>query len=134
MPRFSRSSKKKLATCDQRLQNIFNEVVKKWDCTIVCGTRGKDEQDKAYNEGRSMLKFPKSKHNSNPSIAVDVTPYYAGVGIDWSDTIGFAYFAGYVKRIAEEMGVNLRWGGDWDGDKRNKDQTFNDLPHFEIKE
>jgi len=35
-------------------------------------------------------------------------------------------------RIAEEMGVAIRYGGDWDGDKKTADQRFNDLPHWEI--
>lgn len=134
MPKFSKSSQKKLNTCDPRLIKLFTEIVKTWDCTIVCGHRGREEQNRAYNEGKSMLKFPESEHNTLPSKAVDVAPYYNGVGIDWDDVIGFAYFAGYVKRVAEEMGIKIRWGGDWDGDKRNKDQSFNDLPHWEIVE
>jgi len=132
MPKFSKSSADKLRSCDLRLQLIFNKVIKTWDCTIVCGHRNRDDQNNAYNNGRSQLKYPGSKHNKNPSIAVDVVPYYNGIGIDWSDTIGFAYFAGYVMRVADEMGISLRWGGDWDKDRRNKDQSFNDLPHFEL--
>ena len=30
------------------------------------------------------------------------------------------------------MNIKIRWGGDWDSDNIMKDQTFNDLPHFEI--
>ena len=118
----------KLSTCDERLQDIFNEVVKTWDCTIVCGHRNQIDQDKAYKEKKSTLKFPMSKHNQYPSKAVDVAPY----PINWNDVIAFAYFAGYVKRVAHERGVTIRWGGDWDRDGFNKDQSFNDLPHFEI--
>ena len=134
MPNFSNISSMRLKTCDHRLQDVFNEVVRTWDCSIICGHRSEEDQNKAYNEGRSKLKYPHSRHNGNPSKAVDVVPYYAGKGIDWNDAIGFAYFAGYVKRVGYDMGVNIRWGGDWDGDHRNKDQSFNDFPHFEIKE
>ena len=28
MPKFGKSSKKRLATCDNRLQDVFNEVIK----------------------------------------------------------------------------------------------------------
>jgi hypothetical protein len=129
MPKFGKTSKKRLATCDQRLQDVFNEVVKTYDCSILCGTRSKEDQDKAYYDGRSKLKYPQSKHNTNPSIAVDVAPY----PINWNDLGGFYMFAGYVIRVAEEMGITLRYGGDWDGDKKTVDQTFNDLPHFELK-
>ena len=134
MPKFSKSSKAKLETCDIRLQNIFNEVVKTWDCTIVCGHRNKEDQNAAYNKGHSKLRFPASKHNKKPSKAIDAAPYYANVGIDWNDLGGFYMFAGYVMRVAKEQGVLLRYGGDWNGNRRTADQTFNDLPHFEIIE
>jgi peptidoglycan L-alanyl-D-glutamate endopeptidase CwlK len=133
MPKFSKSSKKKLETCDKRLQEIFNEVIKTWDCTIICGYRSEDEQNKAFNEHKSKLKFPQSKHNTFPSKAVDVAPYYSNINnISWNDLGGFYMFAGYVLRVADEMGYKIRYGGDWDGDKQTADQNFNDLPHFEI--
>lgn len=130
MPKFSRTSRERLESCDIRLQNIFNEVIKRWDCSIICGHRSEYDQNRAYKTGNSRLMFPKSKHNSSPSVAIDVAPY----PIDWNDVIAFAHFAGYVIRVAEDQGIKLRWGGDWDGDKFNKDQSFNDLPHFEIIE
>jgi hypothetical protein len=30
------------------------------------------------------------------------------------------------------MGIESRMGADWDGDFDTKDQTFHDLPHFEL--
>jgi len=127
MPSFGKTSKQRLATCCQELQEVFNEVIKNTDCTILCGTRTKAEQDKAYNEGRSKVQYPNSKHNTNPSKAVDVAPY----PIDWNDTARFYYFAGRVIGVAQAMGYKIRFGGDWDGDMDLKDQNFNDLPHFE---
>ena len=43
-------------------------------------------------------------------------------------------FAGYVQGVAEQLGIKIRWGGDWDSDFDFKDQTFNDLVHFELRE
>ena len=43
----------------------------------------------------------------------------------------FYYFGGYVLGTAQEMGIDIRWGGDWDGDRSISDQTFDDLVHFE---
>lgn len=128
MPKFSKRSQDRLNTCDPRLIEIFTEVVKTWDCSVLCGTRSEADQNKAYDEGRSKLKFPQSKHNGLPSKAVDVAPY----PINWKDLGAFYMFAGYVMRTAEQMGYKVRFGGDWDGDKKTKDQSFNDLPHFEI--
>ena len=129
MPRFSKRSLGRLETCDERLQELFKEVVKRFDCTIIEGHRGEERQNEAYREGNSKVKYPNGKHNKLPSIAVDVAPY----PIDWSDRDRFHYFGGYVIGIAQQMGLNIRWGGDWDQDTKTKDNRFDDLVHFEIK-
>ena len=129
MPKFGRQSQSRLDTCHKDLQLLFNEVVKGFDCSVLCGERTRDEQDKAYHEGRSKLKYPQSKHNTSPSIAVDVAPY----PIDWDDKERFYFFAGYVKGIASQLGIKIRWGGDWDNDTQVHDQSFMDLPHFELE-
>ena len=130
MPKFSGKSISKLNSCDERLQRVFKEVIKHWDCTILEGIRTKETQDEYFRTGKSKLQFPNSKHNSSPSKAIDVAP----CPIVWEDTSRFYAFAGFVIGIATSMGITLRWGGDWDSDRNFKDQTFNDLPHFEIKE
>jgi len=130
MPSFSQRSQNRLNTCDPRLVEVLEEVIKHWDCTILQGERTKEEQDEFFRTGRSKVQWPNSKHNSSPSKAVDVAPY----PIDWNDTRRFDYFAGFVKGIATTKGITLRWGGDWNSDNDQSDQTFNDLPHFEIKE
>jgi peptidoglycan L-alanyl-D-glutamate endopeptidase CwlK len=130
MPRFSRKSKKRLDTCHPKLQELFNEVVKHFDCTIIEGSRGKERQDKAYADGKSKVKYPNGKHNQFPSVAVDVAPY----PIDWSDRDRFHYFGGFVLGVAKQKGLNIRWGGDWNQDTQTKDNKFDDLVHFEIKE
>ena len=129
MPKFSKRSSSRLETCDKRLQDIFKEVVKEFDCTVIEGHRGKEKQNKAFDEGKSKLRYPNGNHNKIPSTAVDVAPY----PIDWSDRDRFHYFAGYVIGIAKMMGHKLRWGGDWDMDTKTKDNRFDDLPHFEIR-
>jgi peptidoglycan L-alanyl-D-glutamate endopeptidase CwlK len=137
MPQFSTLSKGRLSEADQRLQKVFNEVIKHIDCTILVGYRNKKDQTTAFKSGKSKLPFPQSKHNSLPSMAVDVAPveYTNGkASIDWNDIRRICYFAGFVLATAKAMGINLRWGGDWDSDTELKDNTFNDLIHFELKE
>ena len=128
MPAFGKSSQDKLATCDPRLQKVFNEVIKYFYCTVIEGHRGEEAQNKAFAEGKSKLKYPQGKHNKTPSLAADVLPY----PIDWNDTNRMRYFAGFVVGIAATMGIKLRWGGDWNQNTELKDNSFNDLPHFEI--
>ena len=129
MPYFGRRSKKNLATCDKKLQKVFNEVIKHIDCSVLEGHRGEELQNKYFNEGKSKVKFPKGKHNANPSNAVDVVPW----PIDWDDTDRMYYFAGFVKGIAAMLDIPLRWGGDWNDNTEVKDTGFKDLPHFELK-
>ena len=130
MPSFSQTSKDRLATCDARLQRVFNEVIKHFDCTVLCGHRNKEKQDAAFASGNSKLKWPNGNHNSMPSKAVDVAPF----PVDWNDSKRFYYFAGFVMATAKAMGIKLRFGGDWNRDTQLKDNKFNDLVHWEIDE
>jgi len=129
MPKFGRKSREKLATCEKELQNLFNEVVRHFDCSVLVGYRGRNEQDTAYESGHSKVKWPNGKHNKKPSVAVDVAPY----PIDWEDRERFIYFGGFVKGCAFRMNLPLRWGGDWDSDTQLSDNKFDDLVHFELK-
>ena len=131
MPRFSRKSNIKLGTCHPQLQRLFREVIKEYDCTVVWGYRGKEDQNEAYDTGHSQKRWPNSKHNSVPSPAIDVAPYVEGKGIVWEARQCY-YFAGYVMRVAKELGINIRTGADWDGDFDVNDQSFRDVCHFEI--
>ena len=130
MFRFSVQSLTRLEGCDHRLIHLFMRVIKHRDCTILCGHRGRDEQDRLFKEGKSRVLSPDSKHNQKPSCAVDVAPY----PIDWNDLMRFYYFGGYVQAVADNMQIPIRWGGDWQGDGNLKDQSFMDLVHFELKE
>ena len=134
MPSFGKRSLANLEECHTDLQRIFNEVVKEYDCSVIEGHRPEAEQNKAFHAKKSTLQFPNSKHNLVPSMAADVVPY----PVDWNDTNRFYHFSGYVQGIARRMYEDafimhkIRWGGDWDGDFTWKDQTFHDLPHFEL--
>ena len=129
MPYFGKTSKKKLSTCDNKLQKLFNEVIKHVDCSILEGHRDKDRQNKLYEEGKTKVKYPNGRHNRQPSSAVDVTPY----PVDWKDRERQTLFAGFVLGVANQMNINLRWGGDWDQDFQVVDNRFDDFPHFELK-
>lgn len=128
MPEFSKSSKEHLASAHPDLQKLFNEVIKVHDCTVIYGHRTEEEQEEQFRQGNTKLHFPKSLHNKLPSLAVDVVPF----PIDWNNRERFVFFAGIVKGISSQLGINVRWGGDWDNDNELRDQTWMDLPHFEL--
>ena len=130
MPKFGRRSKERLATCDSRLQKVFNEVIKHVDCSVLEGHRGEERQNALFEDGKTQVKFPKGRHNSSPSNAVDVTPY----PVDWEDRERQTLFAGFVLGVAKLMGITLRWGGAWDMDFHVMDNRVADFPHFEIRE
>ena len=129
MPRFGKRSRDRLATCNKDLQLLFNEVIKHVDCSVLEGHREKDRQNTLYEEGKTKVRYPNGRHNANPSNAVDVVPY----PIDWEDRERMTLFAGFVIGVANQMGLNIRWGGDWDQDFEVKDNRFDDFPHFELK-
>ena len=130
MPKFGRASRKRLDTCDEDLIFLFETVVKYFDCSVLEGHRGKRLQNKYFKQGKSKLKYPEGNHNKKPSIAVDVVPY----PIDWDDRERMTYFAGFVKGMAAALGIPIRWGGDWNNNTEVKDNNFDDLPHFELRE
>ena len=128
MPAFGRRSTQRLETCDKRIQEVFYYVVQDFDCTILEGHRSEERQNMLFDTGKSQLRYPEGRHNTQPSLAVDVAPY----PVDWEDRERFHYFAGFVLGVATMMEIDIRWGGDWDSDTEVDDNEFDDLPHFEL--
>jgi len=138
---YSRTGKERLETCHPDIQTIWTELIHWIDASVFCGHRGEADQNKAFLENKSKVKYPNSKHNSKPSMAVDSGPYFVEIhNTDWNDKLAFARFAGRVDQIADQLlkegkiTHTIIWGGDWDNDGRSVDQTFLDLPHFQLKE
>lgn len=122
-------SLERLGTCHPTLQEFVERVVhgidqgdlaefNVKDVTVLCGYRGKAEQDKAYAMGNSKKQWPDSKHNATPALAVDIAPF----PIDWTERTGVPRLAAlrqYARGVAQGMGISIRiisW--DW--------------PHYEL--
>jgi peptidoglycan L-alanyl-D-glutamate endopeptidase CwlK len=123
----SKNSKAKLATCDKRLQAIVNQAIKKTivDFGVSDGHRDEETQNKYYSQGLSTLKWPDSKHNKKPSMAVDVFIYIGGRA-RWDDEEGYNYLSSLFQVIAYEMRYKLTWGGNW--------KSFKDVFHFQLED
>jgi peptidoglycan L-alanyl-D-glutamate endopeptidase CwlK len=142
LPFFAPRSRVQLATCDQRLVDLFNEVIKGTDCIVLQGARSAAEQ--AENVRKGVSKTQDSKHVTDESHplarAADVAPFplvwpdaTKQSPLEYAKTIGrFYHFAGVVQECARLMSIPIRWGGDWDRDGDFTDQTFDDLDHFEL--
>ncbi len=125
MYRFGKRSKERLKGVKPELVNVLNELVKIMDVTVIEGLRTKERQEELVASGASKTKY--SKHLEGK--AVDLAPY----PIDWKDRDRFHYMGGMIRGIAKQLNVNVRWGGDWDGDGETKDNGFDDLVHVELK-
>ena len=126
MPRFGKRSKERLKGVNAKLVNVLNQLIKIMDVTIIEGLRTESRQNELVAQGKSKTKY--SKHLEGK--AVDLAPY----PIDWEDRERFHYMGGMIRGIGQQMGVDIRWGGDWDSDGEIKDNGFDDLVHVEIKE
>ena len=155
MYKFSKTSKRRLKTCDPKLQRIANKAIQYVDFSVITGHRNKHAQNKLYPR-YTKVKWPYSKHNSYPSQAIDIAPYIKPYGtITGSDKQireiakrhnlsiiqtrnfilkAYARLIGIFEGIAFQHGIKLRLGIDWDGDFDMLDQSFHDLGHIELKE
>lgn len=120
MPTFGTASVARLRTAHPKLQSIMNACIQETDFTVLCGHRDQTEQESAFAAGKSKEHWPNSKHNSLPSLAVDIAPY----PIDWNDLTRFQALLEVVQRIANEQGIKVRFGRDF--------STLHDWPHVEL--
>lgn len=102
------------------------------DFMVGAGVRSIEEQRENVRKGVS--KTMNSKHlpqRDGMSHAVDLWPWVNGA-IPWDDWRAFKSVADAMLQAAGELGVDLRWGGDWDRDGDSNDHSFLDGPHFEL--
>jgi peptidoglycan L-alanyl-D-glutamate endopeptidase CwlK len=127
MPAFGSNSLNVLKNVEPELVKVLEQAIEKVDFSVVWGHRDMEAQNTAFNEGKSQLRWPKSKHNANPSIAVDIIPYPSG----WVDLDKFNEMATYVLEAASQQGVRLRWGGHWKN-YTGQGEDDRDWAHFEM--
>lgn len=121
MFKFSTKSLNNLSSCHPNLIILMEEALKTTsiDFSIICGYRGKQEQNDAFARGASKVKYPNSMHNQNPSLAVDIRPYpYIEVDRKDKNHTKFKVLNNHIKKVAEELGIpvlngGLTWQWDW---------------------
>jgi len=148
MPAFGEGSRQQLETCEVELQDILEDAILTVDFSVLEGKRSVKRQRALRDAGFSKTLNSNHVYPLNkPSRAVDIAPYPIkfpekpkGIRrLMWKlvqkyvkQTARFYFLAGYIKCISEYQGVQLRWGGDWDGDNEFDDQKFDDLGHYEL--
>ena len=150
MNKFGKTSTARLETCSAHLQLVCQEAIKRTpffadrtrqvvvpDLIVICGHRTKAEQQKAYDHGMSKVQWPDSKHNTDPSIAVDIGPYIKDLPghIPWSNKMIWKSLYSLMMEVSDDLDIPLRSGIDWNGDGVFVDidptESFWDAPHYE---
>lgn len=116
------------------------------DWMILEGVRTVERQHSLYGQGRSVAQLRAKgvdPRHSKPTMqtvtwtlnsnhfsgrAVDVVPY----PVDWNDVGKFDAIAKCIFAAADELGVRVRWGADWDQDGNWRENKETDSPHFEL--
>lgn len=98
------------------------------DFTVLEGLRTKEKQAEYVRKGTS--KTMDSRHITGH--AVDIAPLVGGA-IPWNDKSYFNKQAEVMLACAKELGIDIRWGGDWNDNGDWKDEKFYDGPHFELR-
>lgn len=121
--KFGSKSLKELSTVKPALQKVAHRALELSDIdfTIVQGIRTVSQSAQNAQNGTSFLKDPsKSKHITGD--AIDFAPLKDGK-IDWNDRETFWKVALVFKRAAEELGIKVRLGADWNGSGDYKDEV-----------
>ena len=116
------------------LVRLFDRVLQIRNCSLICGRRGKDEQDEEVAKGTSEVNWPNSYHNCEEdelADAVDAIPYPT-TQADWEDREFWVEWTSFVKGVAAGLGIEIISGYDWDNDYDLDDQKFYDGPHFQL--
>ena len=100
------------------------------DFAVIEGLRTIERQRELYAQGRTkpghvVTWTMASKHIDG--LAVDLLP-----STGWNYTAGFDEVARAMFAAAQQLGVRIRWGADWDRDGKPRERGESDSPHFEL--
>lgn len=112
---------------DERLVAVVKRAIQltEYDFYVFEGVRSKERQKELFRVGAT--KTMNSKHIRG--LAVDLYPVGKPIPWDMCKVIQKAMF-----EAAKELGVRIRWGGDWNMNGSSADEKFYDGPHFELLE
>jgi peptidoglycan LD-endopeptidase CwlK len=119
------ASLERLKQCHPDLIKLIMRVDEIYPVHVICGYRNEEDQNRAFAEKRSKLKFPNSKHNKKPSLAVDVVPDpdRNPKTISWVDLKAFQIMTYAIESVADDLGIKIKLGRDF---------SFKDWPHVEL--
>lgn len=126
--KLSKRSLDRLVGVNPSLVAVFNKACESmpFDITVLEGLRTAERQAELLKQGATKVQV--SRHMSGN--AIDIAPY----PIDWNDTERFKIVAHHMFAAAKELGIVIRWGGNWSRQDETVKPTssFVDMPHFEL--
>lgn len=135
---FSKRSIDRLEGVHPILVQVVTEALKisKQDFFVSEGVRTKERQAELYAKGRTtegpiVTWTMNSKHMKQADgfgHAVDLVPH----PVDWGTFSKFEEIYHAMMKAALKIGVQIRWGGDWDMDGHIRERKESDLVHFEL--
>lgn len=122
MFKLSKHSLERMKGVDENLVKVVKRAIEitEIDFGISEGLRTKERQRQLVAEGKSRTM--RSRHLVGE--AVDVYAWVNG-GVSWNKKY-YHQIADAMKQAAEELDVQITWGGDW--------KTFFDGPHYQIED
>ncbi len=111
----------KLAQVHPYLSYWFRRHVKRFqpNAHVSWGFRGKDDQNRFFDQEKTTLRFPLSPHNKTPAMAIDLFQLD-----DKGKAVWDVDFFKVLNFYNERAKINLRWGGNF--------KKWKDYNHFEI--
>lgn len=135
--KFGTRSMLRLRGVDRRLVRVAELALSRspFDMTVIEGLRTAERQAQLYAQGRTtpgpvVTWTLKSKHIDGK--AIDLGPLDGKGQIAWNNRELFLEMSGLMFKAAEELGVQIRWGADWDRDGIPYEKGEYDGPHFEL--
>ena len=121
----NQASHDKLKECHPDLVRLMLRVDQIYPIHVICGFRGEKDQNHAFENKKSKLQYPNSKHNKRPSLAVDVVPDpdRNAKTISWVDLMAFEIMCLAIESVADDLKIKIRLGRDF---------SFKDWPHVEL--
>ena len=136
--RLSKLSLSRLEGVEPRLVAVVKRAIEisSQDFMVLEGVRTPARQKELYAQGRTKpgnkvtwtLNSNHFKKADGFGHAVDLVPF----PVDWNTLSKFDAVSKAMFAAAKELGVNLRWGRDWNQNKRPGERGESDSPHFEI--
>lgn len=94
------------------------------DFKVIEGVRTLERQ-------KHLLKIKATKTLNSRHLtghAVDIVP----LPLDWNNKKAFNQLGETMQQAAKDLGIAIRWGGDWNMNGKSEDERFYDGPHFEL--